>query len=162
MMIFIVGGGFGYMLSPSKEYKQEISLLSGEMRVMKEMMMLTLLEKPAAQDRLRAVSMSTELPYADTRIIAALVQTLNEDANVNVRLVTVEALARFGDYPEVREALVESIAGQTSPLVQIALAEAMVALNEKSAIGALQGLLKKEGLNESVRTKVQESIEVLI
>lgn len=162
MAIFIIGGSLGYMLSPSMGYKQEISELSGEMRDMKQMMMLTLLERPAAQDRLRAVSLSTELPEADSRIIDALVQTLNTDENVNVRLVTVEALARFGRYPEVREALVNSIAIQTSPLVQVALADTMVALNEKGAVEALRGLLKNENLNETVRERVQQSIEVLI
>ncbi|MEQ8530322.1 MAG: HEAT repeat domain-containing protein, partial [Imperialibacter sp.] len=96
MLIFAVGGGFGYVLSPSGEYKQEISSLSSEMKDMKQMMMLTLLEKPAVQDRLRAVSLSSELPEADSRVIEALVQTLNTDENVNVRMVTVEALARFG------------------------------------------------------------------
>jgi hypothetical protein len=161
MLIFIVGGGFGYLLSPSGEYRQEISSLSSEVKDMKEMMMLTLLEKPAAQDRLRAVSLSSELSHADSRVIEALVQTLNTDENVNVRLVTVEALARFGAYPEVREALVNSISRQSSPLVQIALAEAMVALNEKGAVEALKGLLKKEDLNEAVRERVQQSIEVL-
>jgi hypothetical protein len=161
MLIFAVGGGFGYILSPSGEYKQEISSLSGEVRDMKEMMMLTLLEKPGAQDRLRAVSLSSELPQADSKVIEALVQTLNTDENVNVRLVTVEALARFGGYPEVREALVNSIGKQSSPLVQIALAEAMVALNEKGAVEALKGLLKKDDLNEAVRERVQQSIEVL-
>ncbi len=162
LSVFLVGGLFGYVLSPSAGYKSEINLLSAEMRDMKEMMMLTLLEKPAAQDRLRAVSLSTELPEADSRIIDALVQTLNEDPNVNVRLVTVEALARFGRYAEVREALVASIGKQDSPLVQIALANAMVALNETNAVEALQQLLTKEDLNETVRLKVKESIEVLI
>ncbi|MEQ8810421.1 MAG: HEAT repeat domain-containing protein [Imperialibacter sp.] len=161
MLIFAVGGGFGYVLSPSGEYKQEISSLSSEMKDMKEMMMLTLLEKPAVQDRLRAVSLSSELPEADSRVIEALVQTLNTDENVNVRMVTVEALARFGRYPEVRQALVSSISKQSSPMVQIALAEAMVALNEKGAVEALKGLLEKDDLNDIVRQKVQQSIEVL-
>ncbi|MEQ8532682.1 MAG: HEAT repeat domain-containing protein, partial [Imperialibacter sp.] len=88
-------------------------------------------------------------------------QTLNTDENVNVRMVTVEALARFGRYPEVRQALVSSISKQSSPMVQIALAEAMVALNEKGAVEALKGLLEKDDLNDIVRQKVQQSIEVL-
>lgn len=162
LSIFLMGGIMGYFASPSGEYKMEISALSTEMKDMKAMMMLALLEKPAAQDRLRAVSLSTELPEADTQVIDALVQTLNHDPNVNVRLVTVEALARFGKYPEVREALIQSIGKQTSPMVQIAMANAMVALNEKNAVDALQELLQKEDLNETVRLKVKESIAVLI
>ncbi len=161
LFIFVIGSSFGYYISPTSEYKQEISSLSSEMKDMKEMMMLTLLEKPAVQDRLRAVSLSSELPDADSRVIEALVQTLNTDENVNVRMVTVEALASFGRYPEVRQALVNAISKQSSPMVQIALAEAMVALNEKGAVEALKGLLEKNDLNDIVREKVQQSIEVL-
>lgn len=162
LSVFIIGGACGYFLSPSNDYKAEISSLSSEMKNMKEMMLLTLIEKPAAQDRLRAVSLSEELPEADSRVIGALVQTLRTDPNVNVRLVTVEALARFGKYPEVREALVDAISEQDSPLVQITLANAMVALNEKNAVDKLRQLLTRENLNETVRQKVEESIEVLI
>ena len=45
--------------------------------------------------------------------------------------------------------------------MQIALAEAMVVLNETGAVEALKGLLEKDDLNDIVRQKVQQSIEVL-
>ena len=96
------------------------------------------------------------------RVVGALLKTLNTDPNVNVRLTTVEALSQFTGYPEVRTGLIKSIAKQESPLVQIALVDIMIELQEKGSVGALKDLLKKQGLNDAVKGKVQQGIQVLL
>ena len=81
------------------------------------MMMLSLLENPSATERLRAVGYTKNLNDANGRVIDALLTTLNNDPNVNVRLVTLEALAELAHDPRAREGLVQSLTKQESPLV---------------------------------------------
>jgi HEAT repeat protein len=102
------------------------------------------------------------LQQADDRVVKALLYTLNHDENVNVRLVTVEALYRFADNPAVREGLVKSIAGQESPLVQIALADAMVGLQEKRSVEKMRELLRHTETDAMVKEKLESSIQVLL
>ena len=124
--------------------------------------MLSLLQNPSASQRIRAVSYTEEITNVDMKVISALFTTLNEDANVNVRLATLEALVKLASEPMVREGLVKSIALQDSPLMQSAIADAMVKLQEKSSVKSLQDLLHKKGLNQMVKINIEKSIQKLI
>ena len=95
-------------------------------------------------------------------MIRALVQTLHTDENVNVRMVAVEALARYGDQPLARMGLIEAIGKQDSPLVQVALADAMLELQASEAVPAFRELLQKPELDTTVQELVNETIEKLI
>jgi HEAT repeat protein len=121
-----------------------------------------MLENPSASERIRAVGYTDEMSSASRKVIDALLTTLNQDANVNVRLITLDALARLSANPIVREGLVQSISRQDSPLVQSAIADLMVKLQEKRSVKPLQKLLRKKDLNEMVKTKIEQSIQKLI
>lgn len=162
MVVLLIGIAIGYQLSPAQQYEDRISSLSGEMEQMREAMVLTLLDQPSAVQRLKAVSISTDLSGADGKIYHALLKTLNEDTQVNVRLAALEALLRYGQDPIVRRGLVQSIPQQESPLVQIALANAMVALQETQAVDPLKNLLEQHDLNEVAKQAIEQSIQILI
>jgi hypothetical protein len=70
-------------------------------------------------------------------------------------------LRQFADEPQVREGLIQSITRQESPLVQIALADVMVGLQEKRSVKQLQRLLEQENLDETVKIKIKETVKVL-
>ena len=124
-------------------------------------MVLSLLENPSATERLQAVSMSTQLPDPDNQVIDALLTTLNYDPNTNVRLVTLEALTKYAHTPRVRQGLVKALAHQDSPILQLALADLMVKLQEKRSLQSLRQLLRQRGLVPEVKTKVEHSIRTL-
>jgi predicted anti-sigma-YlaC factor YlaD len=165
--LLLVGLGWviGNKTSHSKEsataYQQQIETLATQVEDMKSTMMLSLIENPSATERLRAVGYTTEIADADERVIEALFTTLNNDPNVNVRLVTLEALTQFAAKPMVREQLVKSLAVQDSPMVQVALADVMVKLQEKSSVKALKKMLRKDGIDDLVKTKIEQSIKDL-
>ncbi len=158
--LLVIGIGIGWMIRPS--YSTQLDTLSGEMQQMREMMMLSMLEKPSATERLKAVNLTSQINQADEKVITALLTTLNNDENTNVRLATIEALLNYADYPEVRQGLVEAIVQQQSGMVQIALAETMVALKEKSSVEELRKLLEHNHLEEGVKERISESISALI
>ncbi|WP_375446565.1 zf-HC2 domain-containing protein [uncultured Fibrella sp.] len=147
--------------TPEVAYQQRVDTLTAQVQEMRQMMMLSLLENPSATERLRAVSYTKEIDDADAHVIDALLMTLNNDPNVNVRLVTLEALADMATDARVREGLVQSLTRQESPLVQVALADVMVKLQEKRSLKPLRQLLKQPGTNELVKTKLEKTIRQL-
>ena len=94
----------------------------------------------------------------DLKVIDALLTTLNEDPNVNVRLATLGALTKLADDPRVREGLVHSIEQQDSPIMQLAIADVMVKLQEKRSVRSLQRLLNKKDINPKVKLNIEKSI----
>ena len=140
----------------------DVAALTEEVSELKEMMMLSLLEKESATDRLRAVSLTSELGKASDKVTNALFSTLNNDPNVNVRLAALEALIPFTSDSKVREGLVRSIAFQDSPLVQVNLAELMAAMQEKKSVSELKKLAESDRTPKEVKEKIKKSIEVLI
>jgi len=163
-LMLAIGLGVGYMLGPNDidQGSDEIIVSNNETEEVRGQLVLTLLDQPSANKRLQGVSEAGKLNDANERIIEALFTTLNNDPNINVRLVAVESLTRYVETPEVRMGLVKSIALQDSPLVQIALADLMVKLQEKTSIESMEKLLDKPNINTTVKQKLEESINQII
>lgn len=163
-LALMVGLAAGYFLRPggSGAGDDQIDQLSQQVSELQEMMMLSLLEKGSATERLKAVNLTQEMGEASRKVTDALIQTLNQDENVNVRLAALEALKPYATDSSVREALIRSISRQESPLVQISLAELMVALQEKSAVEEFEKIVESEKTPTEVKKKIRESIKVLI
>jgi len=164
-ILLLVGCSFGYLLSrPAQKemaYDRQVSSLSSQVTEMKQMMMLSLLENPSASERIKAVGYTEDISNVNQKVIDALLTTLNEDPNLNVRLVTLEALVKLAREPSVREGLVKSITLQDSPLLQSAIADVMVKLQEKRSVKSLEKLLNKKNLNGMVKVKIEQSIRKL-
>ena len=161
LVILILGVGIGYFFSPSKSYDKQMSQLSSEMQDMKEMVMLTLLAQKSPTERLKAVSLTSELDNVNDKVINALLQTLENDESINVRLAAVEALYNFRENPKAREGLIKSVGKQESPLLQLALVEVIIALQDKRNLPVLQELIKKQDLNEAIKAKAESAIQTL-
>lgn len=160
-LLLSVGIGAGFWLSERSASRRQVDELSEQVRDMRQMMMLSLLENPSATERLRAVSYTRDMNEVNDKVLDALLTTLNNDPNPNVRLVTLDALVQLGSDPRVRQGLVQALGNQESPLVQVALADAMVKLQEKRSVKPLKRLLRRENLNDLVKTKIEQSIKDL-
>jgi hypothetical protein len=166
IILLVAGLTAGYLFhrpgQAAVAYSRQIDSLSSQVSEMKQLMMLALIQDPSASQRIRAVSYTEDMSSVNRKVIDALFATLNEDPNVNVRLATLEALVKLAGEPEVREGLVRSINLQESPIMQSAIADIMVKLQEKSSVQSLQKLLSKKDLNKMVKTKIENSIQKLI
>jgi hypothetical protein len=160
--LFLIGLLLGDIYTPFSRHDDRIGRLSEEVYQMREVMMISLLQNESPVERLRAVTVSHDLPSADPRVIGALLHTLNTDSNVNVRIAAVDALVERGHNPDVRRGLVESIARQESPLVQIALADAMLELQEPGAVKPIRKLLEQEAMDATVRNKLENTVLALL
>jgi HEAT repeat protein len=136
--------------------------MSSEIRQMKEMIVLAELNQPSPNERIRAINQIKAYGSVDERTIAMLLNVLSNDSNTNVRLVAIEALVAHADRTIVKQGLIQALDHQESPLVQLALTDAVVDLKEKQAIGPLQSMLEREDLNYVVRTKIENSLSLLM
>jgi hypothetical protein len=158
----MIGVAAGFFLRSPQAKEQQLEVLGQEVSDLKELVMLSLLEKESTTDRLKAVGLTQEMDQASQKVTQALLQTLNTDENVNVRLAALEALKAYANNGGVREGLVRSIGKQESPLVQVALAEVMVALQVKSSVKELERIVRDENTPIDAKKKIEESIKILI
>ena len=77
------------------------------------------------------------------------------------QLAALEALIPYLRESEVREEIIRSIAKQDSPLVQVALAELMAKIQEKSSVEELQKIIQSDKTPTDVKNKIKESIKIL-
>jgi hypothetical protein len=162
LIIGFAGGYFIQRPAAPTAPSGEVAQLQDQIGELKEMMMLSLLEKESASERLRAVSLTNDMAQASDKVTKALLETLNNDPNENVRLAALEALTPYVRQSSIRMELIRSIANQDSPIVQVSLAELMVAIQEKKSVSELQKLLDSDKTPADVKKEIKKSIDVLI
>jgi hypothetical protein len=162
--LLVLGVGMGYSMRPAKQEVQQpdVAQLRGEVSNMRQMVALSLMQQQSAGERLRGVSCAYRVESSDTEVLSALLQTVNNDQSVNVRMAAVDALHAFGASPVTRTAIVQSIPKQTSPLVQIALIELLVDLKVTDAASELKSLSADPQVDASVRDRAKWALGKLV
>jgi hypothetical protein len=161
VFLLLLGVGTGWLVSGGGN-SARLSSLQREAQDMRQTAALSLLSQPSASDRLQGISYSTAVHNPNVKTLAALVNTLNNDPNPNVRLAAVEALYLFRNQPGVKESLLDSLAVQSSPLVQVALIDLLVEIREQRAAEALKALIKNAKLDPDVKKLAEQGIKQLI
>ncbi|MDW7694243.1 HEAT repeat domain-containing protein [Flammeovirgaceae bacterium SG7u.111] len=157
--IFFVGLHLGHSLT-MKSNKETVVVLSEEIKSMKEMVFLSMLEQQSASKRLQAINIVYDIDDKSLKVVKAMLHTLDKDPNPNVRLAAVEMLTTMTEFPEVRLGLIKALEQQESPLVQSALVDAILLMEAEKSPKYLKRLLEKEGVNEAVKAKVKSSMEI--
>jgi hypothetical protein len=143
-------GGSG---NPGGSGNIEMAQLRGQVETLHQMVALSMLQQQSPSARMRGVTYSEKNVPPDPQVLDALLQAVNHDSNVNVRLSAVDALQKFAADPEVARAMVNSIPGQESPLVQIALVDMLVQWNARGVAPDLARISKDLHLDEMVRQR---------
>jgi HEAT repeat protein len=139
----------------------EMAQLRGQVEGLRQMVALSMLQQQSPSARMRGVTYSEQISQPDKQVLDALLQAVNHDSNVNVRLSAVDALQKFASDPEVTRAMADSIPGQETPLVQIALIDLVVDLKDPAAVTELRQVAGNDSLNPSVRERAAWAIERL-
>jgi HEAT repeats len=147
-------------LSGLKDQVKELASLRHEVQETKQLMM-TMLREESASKRIKAVNYSYTIEKPDNEVMKVLINTLNHDENINVRLAAVDALSHFGKEKIVRDALIHSLVSQREPDLQIAIIDMLVMMNEKRAVPQMQQLLVNEQTEPLVKRRAQESVRML-
>jgi hypothetical protein len=158
--LLVIGWFVGFQLTPRPDHGR-LETLNAEMREMKTAIFLTKMESASAPERMSAVQYAADPSVWNDTVREALVRALNADANPNVRLAALEALARRSNDSRVRDALVQSIEHQDSPLLFLALADVCLALDEKRAAEPFRKISADPALYFSVRQRLEETVRKL-
>ncbi len=154
--VLLVGGFVaGRYVDRGNSNDQQMAQLHSELQSMKQLVVISMLQQQSASERLQAVSYSrswsTPQAEPDPKVLSALLRTLHDDPSVDVRLAALDALTRYGGHPDVRKGLIDALEGQQSPLVQVALIDALVDIHDSSAIQQLKKLQQDPKADPTVR-----------
>jgi HEAT repeat protein len=161
--LLVVGGWIGFTISKQNEEKlaaekARLDKLELEMAITRDMMAKMNNDQSASQ-RIQGVNVAlTMTSTPDDAVVKALVKTMNEDKNSNVRLAALEALSQFIDDKHVRKSLIESLAKQKDPIVQIQLIQLLVKIKEKGVVDDLQKIVDDEGTLKAVKDEAYSGI----
>lgn len=161
LALFVLGVFVGRVNMAHSVSGLEIAQLRGQVEGLRQTVALSLLDGESATSRLEGVSWSTQVQRPDSELVSALLATLNHDQNINVRLASLDALEKLAGDATVRKALEQSIPLQSSPLVQIALIDALVHIRDNAATGELRKISSDEEVNASVRQRAQWGLQKL-
>jgi hypothetical protein len=155
----LVAGLVAGLLMPRQD--REIARLRDEVTSTREMVALSLLQQQSATQRLRGVDYSGRMPRLEPEIISALIQAVNQDPSVNVRLAAIDALGKAAGSGGVLASLAQSLHGQDSPMVQAALIDYLVDARDRQAVGALEQFAKQPNLDPSVLQRAHYAVQEL-
>lgn len=138
MVGFWVGGRFST--------NEEVKLMQQELATLKSQ-----LQSSSASGRLQAVSNVSGVKKSNKEMILTLEAVMKNDPNMHVRTKAVEALVKTGSKQEVLELLSGALLEESEPAVQIAIIDALIGLDESSAIQSLEKLTEEEGVLKEVK-----------
>ncbi len=161
LIFLVVGLATGYFITANGQNSVEFVQLRDEVQNMRQTLAVSLLDRSSPSERLRGVSMSYGMDKPDAHMLDALLNTLDNDPNINVRLAAVDALYLFYDSTKVKQGLIHSLSNQASPLVQVALINLMVNVRERQAAEALKMLIQNEELTPGVREHAEQGLQQL-
>jgi hypothetical protein len=156
-----VGLAVGSLAHRAPADRGEIAQLRDEVASTKQMVALSLLQQQSAAERLRGVDYTVKMPAMEPDVVAALVQAVKNDPNVNVKLAAIDALSRVSSNANVRQSLAGSLERQESPMVQAALIDYVVDARDRRAVGALKEFTARPDLNPLVKQRADMAVRQL-
>jgi hypothetical protein len=160
--MLVLGVVAGYGLRPAAALAPaDVAQLQSEVRQMRQLVALSLLQQQSASERLRGVNYAYQADPGDAEVLGALLDRLREDANVNVRLAAVDAVRRFGNVQQARSGLVAALADHSSPLVQVAIIDALTDLKVRQAAPAIRALETESDVAPAVRERAKLAVSKL-
>ncbi|HTE27698.1 zf-HC2 domain-containing protein [Flavitalea sp.] len=164
--ILLIAGGvvIGSVVTRSKSENETTAQMAGlktEVKEMKEAIMLNLLNDESASERIKAVTYVEQMNNPGEDVIRALINTLNLDQNVNVRLAALNTVSRFTSNQTVRDSLVNSLRQQKEPIVQIVLINILTDKKEVKAIGPIKEILSDKSTLPPVKDAASKGLKLL-
>jgi hypothetical protein len=135
--------------------------MRNELRDVREMLTLSLLQQTVASERIKGVSSAARMEDPPADVVVALIDTLMHDPSVNVRLACVRALERFSMQPAVRAGVTQAIAREDSPLVSMALIDFIVEAMDDMAVETLRRLSQDVERDKAVRDSAARAADRL-
>jgi hypothetical protein len=159
MATLVVGLLAGHALTVDVQRSHEVARLQDEVSSTRQLVALSMMRQQSASDRLKGVDWSYQIPRPEPQVVNALLETVNYDDAVDVRLAAVDALRRLTTESAVRSQMATSLGHQDSPLVQIALIDALADSRTPEVVSAIRRVADLSSINPAVRSHAQAVIQ---
>lgn len=161
-ILLIITGFLAGILITNYRYENKLSTrVQPDSQVKEETTMIALLNDASASNRIKAVNNIDNLKMPDSQMLTALIRTMNQDKNINVRLAALYALTKYSDDEMVNNALITSLSQQTEPLMQIALINVLTEKQELKATAPIRNILQDNSTDSSVRVIAAQGLKAL-
>ena len=160
--LLIAGMLLGFVINKNTGSNQQVAELKSEVNAVKDLLIMTKLEQPVASERIIAASYLEEMTSPDNNVLEALIKTMNNDKNSNVRLAAINALSKFRSNQLVKDAFVETLSYQSDPIIQISLINILIDIQDTRAVDKMKEMLQDNSTNESVKKLAEQGILTLI
>jgi hypothetical protein len=117
----------------------------------KLVMLTSLKDMDSPAKRITALAQASDFKMAGRDVTTALLNTLNNDPNTNVRLAALDGLARFYRETYIRKQLIGSLKTQQNPTVQIALIELLTRMKEAAVLAELDKIVASDSTMTAVK-----------
>ena len=158
--------GFGFLLGRNVQIQSkqnsEIVQLRSELYSIQQSATLASLSQPTASQRLKAVNTINEQIKLDMKTVALLINTFKNDDNINVRMAAANALSKYSESKEVRNAFLEVLEKEEDAAMQITLINLLTQLQEKRAKETFENIINNDQTIPVVKEQAQEGLKVFI
>jgi hypothetical protein len=163
LFALLAGGLVGRQFSvPETSDERALGEVREELRDVREMLALSLLQHGIASNRIKGASSAAQLADPRADVLDALVDALLHDPNVNVRLASVRALERFNGRQSIRDGVAQALRNEQSPLVTMSLISYVVEAKDVTAIEALRSVSEDRERDAGVREMAAQGIARLL
>lgn len=156
MGTLLIGMLAGHSLTVDSQRGTEVARLQEEVSSTRQLVALSLMRQQSASDRLKGVDWSYQIARPEPQVVNALFETVNYDDTVDVRLAAVDALRRLSREETVRSQMIRSLDHQDSPLVQIALIDALSHSRTSEVLSAIRHIAELPSTNPAVKSHAQD------
>jgi hypothetical protein len=158
--------GFGFLVGRNIQIQSmqnsEIAALRSELYSMQQTATTASLSMPTASQRLKAVNTLNEQVKVDMKTVALLINTFKTDENINVRMAAANALAKYKQSTEVRDAFLEVLEKEENAAMQITLINLLTQMQEKRAKESFEKIVNNEQAMPVVKEQAKEGLKVFI
>lgn len=151
LLVAVFGFGWSFKSEQLTVQKQQSALLENKIDTLNVMVALSMLKKESAAERLAGVDYAKNVKLDDKQLTESLLTLLNSDRSSAVRLSVVDLLANRKPETEMVDKIVNSLAQQSNPIVQIALVELL-----QNTTNLSQSQLTKIYENQSLDSEVMK------
>ncbi|MEE9362655.1 MAG: HEAT repeat domain-containing protein [Cellulophaga sp.] len=161
-IVFLFAGYTFGTYTMRQNSKQEIVNLIKETTVLKQDMLLAMIDNRSPSKRIKAVNITEEFVKPNAKVLEALINRMQYDSNSNVRLAAAEAIAKFTESEKVKTALISALSSEKNPSIQIEIIHILVKIQDKRAIEPMKKLLEEPETPNYVKEQVNAGIAHLI
>lgn len=159
ILIFIAGSIFGIIIQNNNLSTSKISSLEHEVNNLKQQVIFETLKTQTASEKIQAINYTTYNESLENKLADILIETMNTDNNINVRLAALDALSQFSKEPLIRNNLINSLLIQDNPYLQVGLIKVLVDFHPQEANDAIQVFLNQTDLQQEVKIYAKELIQ---